>query len=423
MGAFLVYMLKVSVCLLLFFLFNKLVLSKETFHSFNRWAWLSIIVFSFILPLFFSTLWVLLNDNPKNGGGFVIPEGIAINKIVAQNQDNGAILLVKWVSIIYFMGLSLFIIRLAVSYFKMFSLLKNKERISLSESDIDLFEHCKKILKVKKNVSLIIHKKDISPFSWMNYIVINQKDFKEDGREILIHELSHIKNHHSLDLLLVDVMILFQWFNPASWLLKQSLQQTHEYQADESVIEAGINAKQYQLLLIKKAVGQRLYSMANSFNHSKLKNRITMMLKEKSSKWAYAKCLYALPLAFVAVTAFATPNVSNKLEEISTVNVSNKLEEISTNKVTNNLEQDTSKVKTLTVIVKDRNNGVNISGEKDTINIITTVMNGKKNVKMDNAVVIVDGTVYKGDINAISPEKIESVSVLKRAESEVNVKK
>jgi hypothetical protein len=86
------------------------------------------------------------------------------------------------------------------------------------------------------------------------------------------------------------------------------------------------------------------------------------------------------------------------------------------------LEQDTSKVKTLTVIVKDRNNGVNISGKKDTINIITTVMNGKKNVKMDNAVVIVDGTVYKDDINAISPEKIESVSVLKSDKSEVNVK-
>ena len=433
MGAFLVYMLKVSVCLLLFFLFNKLVLSKETFHSFNRWAWLSIIVFSFILPLFFSTLWVLLNNNPKNSVGFAI-EGIAINEIVAQNKDNGAILLVKGVSIIYFLGLSLFIIRLAVSYFKMFSLLKNKDRISLSESEVDLFENCKKVLKVKRNVSLIIHKKDISPFSWMNYIVISQKDFKEDGREILIHELSHIKSHHSLDLLFVDVMILFQWFNPASWLLKQSLQQTHEYQADESVIEAGVNAKQYQLLLIKKAVGQRLYSMANSFNHSKLKNRITMMLKEKSSKWAYAKCLYALPLAFVAVTAFATPNVSNKLEEISAVNVSNKLEEISavnvsnkleeisTNKVTNNFEQDTSKVKTLTVIVKDSNNGVNISGEKDTINIITTVMKGKKNVKMDKAVVIVDGTVYKGDINAISPEKIGSVSVLKSDKSEINVK-
>ncbi|MFA6713677.1 MAG: M56 family metallopeptidase, partial [Bacteroidales bacterium] len=344
MGAFLVYMLEVSVCLLLFFLFNKLVLSKETFHSFNRWAWLSIIVFSFILPLFFSTLWVLLNNNPKNSVGFAI-EGIAINEIVAQNKDNGAILLVKGVSIIYFLGLSLFIIRLAVSYFKMFSLLKNKDRISLSESEVDLFENCKKVLKVKRNVSLIIHKKDISPFSWMNYIVISQKDFKEDGREILIHELSHIKSHHSLDLLFVDVMILFQWFNPASWLLKQSLQQTHEYQADESVIEAGVNAKQYQLLLIKKAVGQRLYSMANSFNHSKLKNRITMMLKEKSSKWAYAKCLYALPLAFVAVTAFATPNVSNKLEEISAVNVSNKLEEISAVNVSNKLEEiSTNKV-------------------------------------------------------------------------------
>jgi len=99
------------------------------------------------------------------------------------------------------------------------------------------------------------------------------------------------------------------------------LQNIHESEADETVIREGVDAKQYQLLIIKKAVGTRLYSMANSFNHSKLKKRITMMLKEKSSPWARLKYLYVLPLAAIAVTAFARPEVSNELKEISEVKV------------------------------------------------------------------------------------------------------
>ena len=161
----------------------------------------------------------------------------------------------------------------------------------------------------------------MAPFSWMGYIVISRKDLEENGREILIHELAHIHNRHSWDLLVADVCIFFQWFNPASWLLKQELQNIHEFEADETVIKEGVDAKQYQLLLIKKAVGTRLYSMANSFNHSKLKKRITMMLKEKSSPWARLKYLYVLPVAAIAVTAFARPEVSETVEEISAVKV------------------------------------------------------------------------------------------------------
>lgn len=172
---------------------------------------------------------------------------------------------------------------------------------------------------VRRKVVLLVHTRQTAPFSWMRYIVVSEKDMREDGKDILIHELSHVRKGHSLDLILTDLLILFQWFNPAAWLLKQSIQQVHEFQADDAVLKAGINAKQYQLLLIKKAVGIRRYSMVNSFNHSKLKKRITMMWKKKSSKWALAKCLYALPLAFIAVTAFATPEISTRLSEISSV--------------------------------------------------------------------------------------------------------
>ena len=81
----------------------------------------------------------------------------------------------------------------------------------------------------------------------MRYIVVSEKDMREDGKDILIHELSHVRKRTFPDLILTDLLILFQWFNPAAWLLKQSIQQVHEFQADDAVLKASINAKQYQL--------------------------------------------------------------------------------------------------------------------------------------------------------------------------------
>ena len=141
--------------------------------------------------------------------------------------------------------------------------------------------HSGKHEKLEKGVTLVVHNQEIAPFSWMKYIVISRKDLEENGREILIHEMAHIHHRHSVDLLVADICIFFQWFNPSAWLLKQELQNVHEYEADETVINEGVNAKEYQLLLIKKAVGTRLYSMANSFNHSKLKKTYHYDVKRK----------------------------------------------------------------------------------------------------------------------------------------------
>lgn len=125
-----------------------------------------------------------------------------------------------------------------------------------------------------------------------------------EGR-ILVHEQAHQRLGHSWDLLLVDLLGCLQWFNPAMWLLRVELRAVHEYEADEQVLRCGVDAKDYQMLLIKKAVGGRWYSIANSLNHSNLKNRITMMLRKRSSRWARAKALYVLPLACLALGAFA----------------------------------------------------------------------------------------------------------------------
>ena len=301
MGIFFVYILKTSVCLAMFYLFYRLLLSKETFHRFNRLALLGVLVLSCLVP----SMEVKMQTPVETGISFedlvmMVETGPveALEDTTMYFPWRAIVLIVYGVGVLFFLG------RHVWSLGRMCRLLHSCRREKMPEG-----------------VVLFVHNEKIAPFSWMRMIVLSEEDKKENGDAILTHECAHIKNRHSWDLLLAEVCIFFQWFNPAAWLLKQELQTIHEYEADEWVIKNGIDAKTYQLLLIKKAVGARLYSIANSFNHSSLKKRITMMIKKKSNPWARLKYLYVLPIAAVAVAAFARPEVSNELNEISSVKV------------------------------------------------------------------------------------------------------
>ncbi|WP_415955640.1 M56 family metallopeptidase [Phocaeicola coprophilus] len=315
MGTFLVYILKSAACLAVFYLFYKLLMSRDTFHRFNRFALLGLLVLSSLLPLVEASVnspaavqETMLTLEQLLLMADIQPEG----ESMAAATPSATVLWLRAALLVYLTGIVFFIARNLCSLARLGRLIRQGKREALDSYLPD---------RKEKNVRLVVHDHDIAPFSWMHWIVIARKDLKENGREILIHELAHIRNRHSWDLLLADLCIFVQWFNPAAWLLKQELQNIHEYEADETVLREGVNARNYQMLLIKKAVGTRLYSMANSFNHSSLKKRITMMLKEKSNPWARAKYLYILPLAALAVTAFARPEVSAVADEISAVKV------------------------------------------------------------------------------------------------------
>ena len=365
MGIFLIYILKSAVCLSLFYLFYRLLLSKETFHRFNRIALLGILFLSLLIPFIEVTTahqtelsqTVLTVEQLLMMAEAMDPAEVS----VAQPEE----LSISWVQVLllfYLVGIIFFACRNLYSLSRLLLLIKSGKRERL-----------------EGGVRLIVLEREVAPFSWMRYIVISRKDLEEDGREILIHEMAHIQNRHSIDLLVADICIFFQWFNPGIWLLKQELQNIHEYEADETVINEGIDAKDYQLLLIKKAVGTRLYSMANSFNHSKLKKRITMMLKEKSNPWARLKYLYVLPLAAIAVTAFARPEISEKADEISAVKVNDlaaiveaKVEEI-TKDVSNITSGDSLKKLVVTgdSILKEKGT-ISIYGEKGKNGVLAT---------------------------------------------------
>ena len=396
MGVFFIYILKSSVCLVLFYLFFRLLLSKETFHRFNRMALLGVLFFSLLIPCIEVTtrhqvevqqavlsieqllLMAELETTPANVGAV---------------QETSAISWVQIVLLVYWAGILFLACRNIYSLICLFRLV-----------------HSGKHEKLEKGVTLVVHNQEIAPFSWMKYIVISRKDLEENGREILIHEMAHIHHRHSVDLLVADICIFFQWFNPGAWLLKQELQNIHEYEADETVINEGVNAKEYQLLLIKKAVGTRLYSMANSFNHSKLKKRITMMLKEKSNPWARLKYLYVLPLAAIAVTAFARPEISEKVEEISAVKV-NDLAEIVEKKSEENVVKepiDTTKNKVVVVGYRtEKKDSVLTSGKKKVAISVQGISGEGK------PLVIINGKESEREVvNALNPERIESVSVI-----------
>ena len=304
MGFFFVYVLKASLCLAVFYLFYRVLLGKETFHRFNRLALLGLLAFSYLLP----AVEVTMPEAPRMGQAFVSLEEVMVPVAESEPLAGVSSAELPWkeaMVLVYVLGVVFFFARHLWSFARMIGLLRTSRKECLDDG-----------------ITLFVHRRQIAPFSWMKLIAVSEADLA-DGREaILAHECAHIANRHSWDLLLAELCVIFQWFNPAAWLLKHELQTVHEYEADEWVIRHGIDAKTYQLLLIKKAVGAKLYYMANSLNQSSLKKRITMMMKKKSNPWARMKYVYVLPLAAVAVAAFARPEVSNRLGEVSSVDAS-----------------------------------------------------------------------------------------------------
>ena len=166
-----------------------------------------------------------------------------------------------------------------------------------------------------------VRRRDLSPFSWGRYIVISDSEDSEAAEIILCHERAHIATGHFFDLLLAQAVCVVLWYNPASWLMLSELKSVHEYEADERVLQSGVNARQYQMLLIKKAVGVRFPSLANSLNHSSLKKRITMMYNQKSSATRRMRAFAFVPAAALALAVLNIPAVASGLGTVSNAKV------------------------------------------------------------------------------------------------------
>ena len=278
MTNFLIYDAKVAVLIIVFYMFYRLMLSRETFHRVNRVVLLLAAVASFVLPLCVITLHktVRMEAVPTVSVGDLQMEVAA---------DAGPVWWQMLLPLIFIIGVVATLGHTLTSILKVWLLIRRSE------------QH----LQPDDTIVCVTGNAEVSPFSWMHYIVMNRSDYEEHNAAILAHERGHIRLRHSWDLLLVDLLTALQWFNPAMWMLRQDLRAIHEYEADGEVLSQGINARQYQYLLISKASGIGGYSIANGISHSTLKNRITMMLHKKSERRSLLKLLALIPIVGMAL--------------------------------------------------------------------------------------------------------------------------
>ena len=323
MATFFIFILKSAFVLALLVSLFMLFMSRETFHRVNRFIMLSILGIALLLPVmnlgiespfksfgnaiesYFAeeTAAVALAGGQEAVFDFgeIVPAvtADAVPAEVVVEDDSFDLLL--FVAMIYFLGVALLVVRQAVMYVQVARKIARSRVVDARQFGCD-------------GIRLCVHDGKEKPFSWFHWVVVSEEDLEEGAHEILVHETAHARAGHSWDIMFADAVIIMQWFNPLAWIMKNCLKDIHEFEADEAVINSGVNAKQYQLLIIKKAVGARLYSIANSFNHSLTKKRITMMCKEKSKKWRCAKALYIVPVAAIAALAFTTVEPVNATE-------------------------------------------------------------------------------------------------------------
>jgi len=293
MGAFLIYILKCTLLLAVSDAFFLLVMRRSGWFRFNRIVLLAGSAVCLLLPLIpvrinMPTVYSLWLEPVVVGAGGEASAAAAAGGGGTPFPWQAFVLAVYMLGAVVVLG---FYVR---SYGAMFRLLRRNPGERRDVYTLHLVDRA------------------IPSFSWMRHIFINADDFARYPA-ILTHERGHVRCGHSVDLLLSSALTVFQWFNPLVWICQSELRQVHEYEADDFVLNQGIDATQYQLLLVKKAVGEKRFLLANGFNHAQLKNRITMM--QTTSKAAWKKLSLALLIPLLAATTLLLAECTSKEAE------------------------------------------------------------------------------------------------------------
>ncbi len=296
--AIFLYSIRSAFVLTLLYVPYMLILRKESFFRLNRAVLLLILLFSVVLPVV-DVHFLSLDSHPvvQATKDQMIQVGIPVHGYyLLPELDVQARHVPTQISWFRILSVLFSLVALAMLQWRTVQVLRMNHEVTCGS-----LWH-----EVEGGVHIHCRGGEVSPFSWMNHVVISEKDFHENGREILLHETGHIRALHSWDLLLLSAVQILQWWNPLAYVLGMSLRDVHEYEADDNVLRHGVSAREYQLLLIKKAVGASSYTFANNFNHNLTLKRIIMMQKSKSSVWMRSKVLYIIPMAGLALSAFAT---------------------------------------------------------------------------------------------------------------------
>ena len=393
MVEFLQYDLKVAVLLAAFYMFYRLLLSRETYHRVNRAVLLGTAIASFILPLCVITLHKTVVVS--GGSGLVTLDGLGTVEMAEPQTPLWQTVAV----VVFFAGMAATLGFTLYNIFQVWRLISRSERHQQPDGTV-----------------VCVADREVSPFSWMHYIVLSPSDYEAQDASVLAHERGHISLHHSLDVVLVDTLTALQWFNPAMWMLRQDLRAIHEYEADAAVLSQGINMRQYQYLLIQKAVAACGYSVANGITHSTLKNRINMMLtNKKTNRASWLKLLAMLPIVGTAL-ALNAETVNDYVYEDT--------QEQPQKKVVKKGKKTTQvKMNDTTIEVKEAKAEETPQAESEPKLIIDGKVAAEPQqeiIKMSEVLgdreplLVIDGKVTKPEqLNAINPKEIDNVSVIK----------
>lgn len=326
MGAIFSYAIASSLLLCMGYLAYKWIMAGERQHGCNRATLYIIYALALTLPAFAGG-WEDMLHSASNSQNAAIELGNLSGGLILREKpaEASAYTVPIILTYIYAAGVILTLIYSLAGAFQLVSIIRECEKVR------------------KGNYILVISERnDIAPFSWLNYYVMSRNDYETAGEIISIHERRHLRLWHWVDLLFVQIVDIFQWFNPAAWLMGEEFKTVHEYQADEAVMASGTNLRQYQTLLIKKAVGTRFQVLANSLNHSKLKKRVTMMYKSKPSKLRRFGALLLIPAMGIGCAVIEIPAVASVLDktaEVSFISADNgKVSDFSANQVHESVE-------------------------------------------------------------------------------------
>lgn len=267
-----------------------LFLRKETFFRLNRAFLLGSILFSLILPIL---KFQLLNANPiLLEEVTVTPYRNLIEAVTVYGKDlsgtiEEAILSANFVILVYMLGVTFFLYRFLFRVGDLtYTIITNP-------------------VKKSKGYKLVLLDKESSPFSFLNYVFVCESLQKDESyHKMIIHELEHVKYGHTYDIIILELLSAFQWFNPFMWMLRNSIRENHEYQADQAVLKSGVKRGYYKKLLLNQFVGYN-FEIANNFNYSLIKRRIKMMSRIRSSRYANGKMILGILAATALVVVFA----------------------------------------------------------------------------------------------------------------------
>lgn len=284
MSNILPYLVQSAVTLVVLYTVYWIFLRKDTFFQINRFYLLLTLLLSLIIPLFD----IRIFSNSLVSAVIIMLDPVTITPEKLEKVRSGHLSWFEIIGVIYLTGVFIFTLRLIIQLIQ-----------------LALIVYHNKITR-QDGMNIVFVDRGYSPFSFFTLVFV-RKEYYVDGKltPVLAHEKMHIRQCHTLDLLLAEFVTIIQWFNPFAWFLGRSMKSIHEFLADEAVLKEGFLKSDYQVLILNEAMGLQVNNLTNNFNVSLITNRIHMMTKPRSRTWAVSKVLITLPAIVFLVILFS----------------------------------------------------------------------------------------------------------------------